>query len=343
METRSFLRILFYSLFVLGFSSAVGIFLYNKLFPETVFVSRFPAAWYPRESKVLLKTIKTLFDQVQDFSASVEQKGAPWLLIVPHAGYEYSGMVAAAGYSVLRSEQSKSIQRVILISPSHYVDFYGLSVPLFTKYQSPIATSLIDVEAVQSIKGDSFIEENELVYHREHAIDTQIPWIQSSVPHAKIVPLVVGRLSGDEMLVSLARSLLKIFDEHTLILVSSDMLHYGKRFKFSPFGHAFSAEKRVVDLEQDCIDSILQLNRSFFDRKIKESDAAICGKNAIKLAFELGSQLWVPSDGHMQRLTESSTARLLAKHSSLDSRKQGGELVPELERVGYAAIAAWKQ
>jgi hypothetical protein len=308
-----------------------------------VFVSRFPEVWYPREKKDLLGAIDALLGRVSELAPAAAGDAAPWMIVVPHAAYECSGMVAAAGYSLLRCAGAKKIKRVLLIAPSHYVDFYGLAVPGFTHYQSPLGESIVDVDAVELIKDASAVEVGELVFHREHAIDVQIPWIQSVLPETKIVPLVIGRLTDNGMLHHLAQVLLKVFDEQTLIVVSSDMLHYGKKFNCCPFGTEFSAQNKVNRLEDELISAIKSLSVARFDEVVARTQAAICGKNAIKLALELAALSWVQDGELLQRLSQVSDAQLLAQQSSFAVRQQAGEKLDELEHVGYAAIAAWRK
>ncbi|MBM3894706.1 AmmeMemoRadiSam system protein B [Candidatus Dependentiae bacterium] len=325
------------------FLGTFGFVLYQKIFPKIVFVSRFPETWYPRDKKSLTSTLDLLFKGVFELTEANERRSAPWMIIVPHAAYLYSGMVAAAGYSLLKGSDAKKYKRVLLIAPSHYVDFYGLAIPDFTHYQSPLGESVVDVDAIELMKGASNVGVEEVIFHREHAIDVQIPFIQTVLPQAKIVPLVIGRLAGDDMLHHLAQVLLKFFDEHTLIVVSSDMLHYGKKFNCCPFGDSLDAQKKMYELENSLIESIQRLDVREFDSFVSRSGAAICGKNAIKLALELANLFWIQERDDLRLLSKASFAMLLAQQSSFVVRQQAGESLDALEHVGYSAIAAWRK
>ncbi len=341
--SRELVRNMIYFSCAFLFLGSVSVVVYQHFFPKIIFVSRLSEAWYPRDKKDLLATIDVLFSRVSEFSQTNDRQEAPWMIIVPHAGYAYSGMVAAAGYSLLLGADAKKYKRVLLIAPSHYVDFYGLAIPEFTHYQSPLGESIVDVDAVELIKDACDIEAGQLVFHREHAIDVQIPWIQSVLPEAKILPLIIGRVTNHEMVHHLAQVLLKVFDEQTLVVVSSDLLHYGKNFNCCPFGTELSAQGKVGALENELISAIQSLNVFKFDDVVTSTQAAICGKNAIKLALELAVLSWVQDGEHVQRLSQVSNAQLLAQQSSFAVRQQAGEKLDELEHVGYAAIAAWRK
>ena len=325
---------------VLASALVVGVafFVHRKLNPRIVFVSRFPEIWYPREKEALQQKIAGFFEGVLDQPATSEH--CPWLLVVPHAGYDYSGPVAAAAYQTLLGEHGKAIRRVFILSPSHYVDFNGMALPPFTAYQTTLGTVEVDCNVVANLQHEEGCVFDDLVFHREHAIDVQIPWVQTCMPSAQIVPLVVGRLPDPAAVAQLAAALVKFLDSSTVVVVSSDLVHYGKRFNFAPFGQSASLPNDIQKLECNIIDSVVHLDRAEFEGVLNQTGAAVCGKNVIRIALEIARQAWTQSGECMVALKDNSQVHVLAHANSAEIRKLSPEDSEKYESVGYAAIVA---
>ena len=340
---RVIVRRIVYASIVATVLGALSVFLYAKICPKILFVSRFPEMWYPRETEALSRKMNSLFEAAKA-KYLIEHKHRPWLLVVPHAGYDYSGVVAASGYWSLRGDLSKDVRRVVVLAPSHYVDFYGMSVPNFTHYQTPLGVVEIDVSVVERLKKERFIEHDELVYHREHAIDVQIPFIQMCMPKAKIIPLVIGRMPAEEMVESLATALVELaVDDKTVIVVSSDMVHYGKRFNFSPFEKSKTVERDVHGLESRVIESIKQLSRDDFETVCDETQAPVCGRNVIRIALEVAEKASGFVGARQVSLAEQSEVLLLSHETSFFARGIPDVSAEDYETVGYAALGFFKK
>ncbi len=318
----------------------VGSFVYKKIFPKVVFVSRFPDMWYPRDSEALKITIQALFERaVQKYGGAFDLTAAPSMLIVPHAGYAFSGDVAAAGYQYLLGEHGRKISRVIVLSPSHYVDFYGMCVPDFTHYQTPLGLAVIDTASVKKLEHEPMVTTHDTVFHREHAIDVQIPWIQTCLPKAKILPLIIGRLVSEEMIQHLGDILARCMDESTLVVISTDLVHYGKRFSYTPFGTDEGARKKVEKIEKKLIDACLSADKKDLDTWFEKEHAAVCGKNVMRVAFAMAAREPVEIQETTTSLQICLEGTCVARANSFDLRQQMGEDLADYERVGYAAIA----
>jgi len=146
----------------------------------------------------------------------------PKALIVPHAGYRYSGPIAASAYNTLKPFRDK-IRKVILLGPSHYVAFNGLAYSDATSFQTPLGEIEQDRTNLALITDLSQVKHLEQAHLQEHSLEVQLPFLQSVLDHFTLTPLVVGNATADEVSEVI---------EHlwgggeTLIVISSDLSHY---------------------------------------------------------------------------------------------------------------------
>ncbi|MDO9106879.1 MAG: AmmeMemoRadiSam system protein B [Methylovulum sp.] len=146
----------------------------------------------------------------------------PKAIIAPHAGYVYSGPIAASAYARL-TKAHDLITRVVLIGPSHHVAFRGLAVSRAQWFTTPLGSIPVDQAAVQSIAGLAFVAYIEEAHTYEHSLEVQLPFLQETLDSFSIVPIVAGDASPEQVGEVLAA--LWGGDE-TLIVISSDLSHY---------------------------------------------------------------------------------------------------------------------
>jgi AmmeMemoRadiSam system protein B len=164
---------------------------------------------------------------VDDCLASAQ--GAPRLaaltaLIAPHAGLMYSGAVAAHAY---RQLEGRHVDVVVLVGPSHFVGFEGVSIYRRGGFDSPLGVAPVD-EACASrlMAASSLIKEHGAAHVREHSLEMQLPFVRRLLPHAAIVPLVVG-WQTPAVARELARALAEaVADTSAVLVASSDLSHY---------------------------------------------------------------------------------------------------------------------
>lgn len=161
-----------------------------------------------------------MLDQYLNDAASDED--APKAIIAPHAGYIYSGSIAASAYARLKKAHDR-ITRVVLIGPSHRVAFRGLAVSRAETFITPLGRISIDQAAVQSIAHLPFVEYIEQAHTYEHSLEVHLPFLQEVLDNFEIVPIVAGDASPEQ--VSQVLDILWGGDE-TLIVISSDLSHY---------------------------------------------------------------------------------------------------------------------
>ena len=158
----------------------------------------------------------------QYLSKAATDVDVPKAIIVPHAGYIYSGPIAASAYARLKKAHDL-ITRVVLIGPSHRVAFKGLAVSGAETFSTPLGRISVDQAAVQTIARLPFVEYLEQAHTYEHCLEVHLPFLQEVLDNFKIVPIVAGDASAEQ--VSLVLDLLWGGDE-TLIVISSDLSHY---------------------------------------------------------------------------------------------------------------------
>lgn len=146
----------------------------------------------------------------------------PKAIIAPHAGYMYSGPIAASIYARLAPLRGV-VERVILAGPAHRAYVRGVAVPACDAFASPLGVVTIDLETVARLREKPFVEVSDRAHALEHSLEVHVPFLQSVLGSFRLVPLVVGDASPREMGA--------VFDSawggrETLIVVSSDLSHY---------------------------------------------------------------------------------------------------------------------
>ena len=158
--------------------------------------------------------------------------GFPKALIVPHAGYVYSGGVAAEAYARLRPARG-IVRRVVLLGPCHRVAVRGLALPDAAAFDTPLGRVPIDLEAIESLAGLPQVAVSSAAHAEEHALEVQLPFLQRVLGEFSLVPLAVGAATPSDV----AEVVEKLWGgEETLIVISSDLSHY----------HAYD-EARAID------------------------------------------------------------------------------------------------
>jgi MEMO1 family protein len=155
-------------------------------------------------------------------SATSPSDLVPKALIAPHAGYVYSGGVAASAFATLR-DCTKTIKRVVLIGPAHYVPVAGVAIPTIDAFETPLGRVWMDIEALSTIANLDCVRRTDAPHAPEHALEVELPFLQALVPSFQLLPLVVGDANPKEV----AQLLGQLWGgPETLIVVSSDLSHY---------------------------------------------------------------------------------------------------------------------
>jgi AmmeMemoRadiSam system protein B len=172
--------------------------------------------FYPGDAQVLGRTVDSLLGEV-----GIDDAGAPKALIVPHAGYMYSGPVAASAYARLQAHRDR-YRRVILLGPCHRVPVRGLAFSGAKAFRTPLGDVPLDRKAIKRI--DSLrAQVSDATHEFEHSLEVHLPFLQSVLGQFKLVPIVVGHTTQE----AVAHILDALWGgAGTLIVISSDLSHY---------------------------------------------------------------------------------------------------------------------
>ncbi len=196
-------------------------------------------SWYPGNPAVLTKEIKTYLSQAD----SAKVKGRIVALISPHAGYMYSGPVAAHSYKQLVGED---FDTVIIVAPSHRSYFTGASIYNLGSYETPFGLVPLDYKLIESImKNDDAIHYVPQAHAQEHSLEIQLPFLQVTLKDFKLVPIVMGNQSWENC-TKLASAISKAVravpgPKKILLVASSDLSH------FHTYKEAVKLDSVVVD------------------------------------------------------------------------------------------------
>lgn len=180
--------------------------------------------FYPAEPGPLHSAVDTFLQKAEatsDYGLGADAT-PPKALIVPHAGYVYSGPVAATAYRLLSKSRGK-ISRVILLGPSHRFSFSGMAATSATAYETPLGLIPIDQEALGLARNIPLFGIADETHIGEHCLETQLPFLQVVLGDFKLLPIICGQVSGKQI----ADLLDRLWGgPETLIVVSSDLSHY---------------------------------------------------------------------------------------------------------------------
>lgn len=235
--------------------------------------------FYPQDKKVLENKIDGFLNKAE----KIELKEKPKILIVPHAGYDYSGQVAAFGFKQLKG---KNFDKVILVGPSHTDWFGGVALTEKDIWETPLGKVEVDQEFNQKL-----IKENNIIFYRdkahlkEHDLEVEIPFLQAVLSDFKIVPIVMGESTLENAEI-LADALAKNIDDKTLIIISSDLSHY------PPYEIANQADKKVIDaILSGKVENFENAIKKLTSQDLEGLDTCACGEGPIKAALILAKKL----------------------------------------------------
>ncbi|MBN2028884.1 AmmeMemoRadiSam system protein B [bacterium] len=271
-------------------------------------------SFYPESKSELTNMIDHFLQNAKDVDISGDIKGI-W---VPHAGYEFSGQIAANAYRVV---QSLSFDAVIVIGPSHYVYLNGGSVGDWDVYQTPLGNAPVDTEMVRAIQSNRSKISSVAEAHRyEHSIEVQIPFIQTVLPGVPIVSIIVGVLSYDEAK-DIAKAIVRAVNgKNVLFVASSDMSHFPR------YQDAYNVDLRMLDTIRDFDPKdILKVHTSLMQEGVPNLECVLCGPSALMTVMLASKEL------------EADEVEILPYANS-------GDITGERQRVvGYGAAVFYQK
>ncbi len=174
--------------------------------------------FYPGEPDVLARTLATLLA-----TAEPETEGpVPAAIVAPHAGYVYSGPIAASAYARLAPLKG-TVRRVVLIGPAHQLYFHGIAAPTADQFETPLGAIPVDRAAVARLLALPHVAENDAAFAGEHCLEVHLPFLQTVLGDFTLVPLIAGHAGGRDVAEVLE---LLWAGPDTLPVISSDLSHY---------------------------------------------------------------------------------------------------------------------
>ncbi len=175
--------------------------------------------FYPRDARELQKEVAELIDGVENLAPRFSH---PKALIVPHAGYIYSGPVAARAYDELAAARGV-VQRVVLLGPVHRVPVRGLALPGVEAFDTPLGRIPVDAEAVRMLAPYRQVVTSAPAHAMEHSLEVQLPFLQKMLGEFSLLPLAVGDAKAQEVIEVIERLW---GGAETLFVLSTDLSHY---------------------------------------------------------------------------------------------------------------------
>jgi len=258
---------------------------------RVVLRSSLAGTWYSADAAALGEQIEGLFQK-----ASVKPINNVIALILPHAGYQYSGQTAVMAIKTL----DRKYTRIVIIGPTHRVPIEEvLSVPRATHYETPLGQIPLDVEFVNKLLKYPLFQNVPEVHKYEHSVQIEVPLLQHSQDGFKLVPIVAGSCS-QETIDKAGDILRSLIDNETLVIASSDFVHYGPNYGYIPFKEDIPEQIRKLDM--GAYEHIARLDsRGFLDYK-QRTGATICGSVPIAILLAM---LNTPAEAKLVEYTTS--------------------------------------
>lgn len=202
-------------------------------------------SFYPGAADELRRTVVDLLAGVVAPTPTVD--GGLKAIVVPHAGLQYSGAVAAAAYALLRG-RVLGIRRVVLIGPSHRVDFDGLAVPAADAFETPLGRVPLDGAGREALAGQPAVLVSDRPHQREHSLEVQLPFLQIVLGQFTLLPIVTGEAAPGEV----AEVLGRVWGgAETLVVVSTDLSHFHADAAARALDAATAERVRALDATLD--------------------------------------------------------------------------------------------
>ncbi len=297
--------------------------------------------WYQQNVATLNHDL-TKYLKIAQESFSVPLNAKPIkALIVPHAGYDFSGLCAACAYQTLLGPDGKkneTIKRVIVLAPSHFESFKGIALPAYSAYKTVLGNCEVDEKILRKLNRKYNFQTLPVLKSKEHSIEMQLPFLQRTIKNFKLIPLLVGTLLPQDA--KKCASVLKNFlDSSTLLVVSTDFIHFGKNFAYTPVKKNIYNSIKAVD--GSALRAIVNGSLEQFNALIAATNATICGFTPLQIFISLLNQKGL-GEVSSSLCCYYNSAQIIAaqKGDTIDLKKM---LIPPLDyemnsAVSYASL-----
>ncbi len=258
-------------------------------------------AFYPGTEQALRASVTDLLA-----AAPAAEGTAARAIIAPHAGYVYSGAMAARAFRQLGDSKAT---RVILIGPSHRASFGGGALPAkgVTAFKTPLGNVEIDRSTVDSLRTLGVFNGPSSAHDGEHCLEVELPFLQIVLPEAHIVPILIGHHTNPAEISQIAEALAGFLGPETLVVVSTDFSHHGKSFGWAPFPQGPELGDRLLDLARATANLAAGGNADGFRHQVEVSGDTVCGRKPVSVLLDMmeqafdgtGEVLGVTTSGHV--------------------------------------------
>jgi len=257
--------------------------------------------FYENNPNKLISTIKNF---TRDFHSDIiiPPNSEIFSLIVPHAGYVFSGKTAATAMSLAKNKKYKQI---VLIAPTHNVSFTGIALSSYDSYNTPIGNISVAKNLIENLTKKKWFKINNRVHDNEHSLEVQLPLIKHYFPDTPILPLICGNIDTT-IAKEIAETLQPLWNNETLWIVSSDFTHYGQQFNYLPFKN--DIPENLKKLDGGAIEKILNIDSAKFIDYVSRTGATICGRNPINIMLNVAESYKNKSHSLQTKLIDYTTS-----------------------------------
>ncbi len=275
--------------------------------------------FYPDDAEQLSTMVDTFLAQAEEVGAEGQARLEPIAIIVPHAGYIFSGQVAAYAFKQI---EGVDYQAIVVVGTNHYApDFHQVSVYAEGAFETPLGLVPVDTELAQAlIAADERIVFDRDVHRKEHSIEVELPFLQKVCPGQAIVPVIVGEPSSENCQ-ALGEALAKVLaDKKALIVASSDLSHYPSYDDAHRVDMATLAAIETMDPQQ-----LTETINEYMGEGIPELYTMCCGEGPIRVAMMAAKKL-------------GANQATLLRYANLGDTPFGDRN----RVVGYGAVMFWR-
>ncbi len=274
--------------------------------------------WYPNDRIELRQSIEVMLARAElQFGSRRRDPNRLQALILPHAGHRYSGKTCAMGVCAARGGR---FSKIFLLGPSHRAPVSGAVLSDATHFETPLGAIPVDLDTVRQLQAAG-LPVSGTVHAREHSLEIILPFLQIAFPQSTIVPILIGSLT-ETACADLAGRIKPCIGDRSLVIASSDFVHYGADFNYlPPVGPDVRAGVRKID--EGAVDCIRRIRGADLLAYQRSTGATICGILPIAVLLDIFS-------------AGSAEVELLDYSQSADVSDDTDHM------VSYAAIALYR-
>lgn len=258
-------------------------------------------SFYPDDPAILRAEIEGFLEEARQTDDGQPARA----LVVPHAGYAFSGPTAARAFSRVPAE---GVRRIILLGPSHHYSFAGGALPdaSVRSFDTPLGSVPLDRAALKTLRRNRHFDGPAAAHGPEHSLEVELPFLQVVAPEAELVPIVIGGNTDLATCREMAAALSALLDESTIVVASSDFTHHGDRYGWSPYDGPDLGDT-LVEIATETAKRIVARDPRGFIKQVEVSRDTVCGVRPVGVLTALlegafdgeGSILEVTTSGHV--------------------------------------------